>query len=242
MGRWRGESGSTKPRAFERPTAGPGRLQAVNSDYWIGRASSSSSEYWDERADLDDELAATLDPADATGRKNNLIHALHVCAIQRAGIDQSDRVLDFGCGTGRLMQTLSSSAASVSGVDISARMVERACEYGDARIYDGRRLPFHDGAFDVVVSAYVLAMYRDQPGPFKALVDEIVRVLIRGGRLVLVDRVEPGSPILGLDAWRRDLAAAGLGITLVEPVRAAASRGTVRSASRASPSCFRWSG
>jgi len=211
-------------RPIRDPAVRSGRKVSATPEYCTERASSSSVDYWDDRAGLDDELAATLDPADPTGRKNALIHALHVHAIRRAGISATDRVLDFGCGTGRLMHVLGAVGGSVSGVDISARMVERAARFGDARLYDGRSLPFDDAAFEVVVTTYVLAMYQNEPEVCSGLMEEIGRVLVRGGRIIVVDRVEPDSPTLSLDAWRHDLLAAGFDVTLVEPVRSPVSR------------------
>ncbi len=189
---------------------------------WESRARADSAEYWSERAALPDELAAALDPTGSRW-KNELIHALHARAI-RPHIRKSDDVLDFGCGTGRLMRELAPSVQSVTGVDISDVMVERARMHGTAVAYDGRTLPFENGSFDAVVSAFVLQMYRDQHDRFVALVAEIRRVLTSDGRVVMVERVEPGSPDFGIEAWRRDIHEAGMRLIRHAPVRAGASR------------------
>jgi SAM-dependent methyltransferase len=189
---------------------------------WGDRARADSPEYWSERASLPDDLAAALDPT-GNRRKNELIHALHTRAI-RPHILRADRVLDFGCGTGRMMRELAPLARSVTGVDISEAMVERARAYGEAVTYDGRDIPFADGSFDAVVSAFVLQMYRDKPEGFVALLAEIRRVLTPEGRVVMVERVEPGSPVFGLDAWRRDIETSGMRVRRHASVRAGGSR------------------
>ncbi len=95
------------------------------------------------------------------------------------------RVLDVGCGDGRhLASFLSHGASSVTGVDVSPAMIERATvRFAGAalpvelHVADVRLLPFDNGAFDVVSSNYVL-----QHLPAVALaMQEIARVLRVGG-------------------------------------------------------------
>jgi SAM-dependent methyltransferase len=89
------------------------------------------------------------------------------------------RVLDAGCGDGRLTREI--AAPRVVGVDAAAAMVERARERGvDARLARIEELPFPDGAFDVVVCNWVLYHLPD----VEAGVRELVRVLRPGGRFV----------------------------------------------------------
>jgi len=71
--------------------------------------------------------------------------------------------LDFGCGVGRLSKSLATRFDNVTGVDISASMVEQANRIVAARypnceflVSNSRSLPFRDAAFDFVVSNIVL--------------------------------------------------------------------------------------
>jgi SAM-dependent methyltransferase len=62
------------------------------------------------------------------------------------------RVLDLGCGDGRLTLALRQAGCVVVGVDASASQVEAARRRGlDARVMDGQALDF-DGVFDAVFS------------------------------------------------------------------------------------------
>jgi malonyl-CoA O-methyltransferase len=96
-------------------------------------------------------------------------------------------VLDLGCGTGRHALWLASAGATVTAVDFSEGMMEKArAKPGAERIrflvHDlHQRLPFPDGAFDVVVSGLVLE-HLHEFGPFFA---EARRVLWPGGRAVV---------------------------------------------------------
>lgn len=63
-----------------------------------------------------------------------------------------DRILDLGCGDGPIAQMLCEQGCSVTGVDASTDMVERAIHRGvDAMVGDGHLLPF-TAEFDAVFS------------------------------------------------------------------------------------------
>jgi SAM-dependent methyltransferase len=87
------------------------------------------------------------------------------------------RVLDVGCGEGRLASLY--AAPEVVCVDGSEAAVEQAAERGlDVQLADARALPFPDGSFDVVTCSHMLYHL---PDPDQALA-EFVRVLRPGGR------------------------------------------------------------
>jgi malonyl-CoA O-methyltransferase len=96
-------------------------------------------------------------------------------------------VLDLGCGTGRHALWLAGVGATVTAVDFSERMMEKARAKPGAEkvrflVHDlHQRLPFPDGAFDAVVSGLVLEHLHDM-GAFFA---EAHRVLKPGGRAVV---------------------------------------------------------
>jgi malonyl-CoA O-methyltransferase len=96
-------------------------------------------------------------------------------------------VLDLGCGTGRHALRMAEAGASVTAVDFSDGMMEKARgkpAAGNVRfvVHDLHEpLPFADGTFDVVVSGLVLEHLREF-GPFFA---EARRVLRAGGRAVV---------------------------------------------------------
>ncbi len=93
------------------------------------------------------------------------------------------RVLDLGCGAGQLSVELIAAGATVTGIDVSAAMVdiarerlgaETAIAVGDI----GDPLPFQTGAFDVVVSSLTMHYVED----WVPTLAEIRRVLAPSGR------------------------------------------------------------
>jgi SAM-dependent methyltransferase len=92
------------------------------------------------------------------------------------------RILEVGCGWGELGEWLArETGAEVVATDLSPHMVSLARERGlGASIADVQALPFADGAFDVVVAAWMLYHVPDLDRGLA----EIARVLRPAGRLV----------------------------------------------------------
>ncbi|HZO95831.1 MAG TPA: class I SAM-dependent methyltransferase [Gaiellaceae bacterium] len=152
-------------------------------------------------------------------------------AIVVAGSLRGRRVLEVGCGTGRLAAALAERArARVWAVDASAEMVARAKALGvNARVARAEALPFKRGWFDAVVMRMVVHLL-DRPRAFA----DAARVLAPGGVLVVASedpdafdeiwfaRFFPSVPALdrarfpAAPALEAELAAAGLPATRVE--------------------------
>lgn len=100
--------------------------------------------------------------------------------------DDSDRVLEVGCGYGWISQALWDAAnIEWTGVDLSAEMVGRlraAYPERAARtlLVDARRLPFRNGEFDKVLCTGVLMHIAQN----QLAVRELLRVLRPGGSLL----------------------------------------------------------
>ncbi len=135
------------------------------------------------------------------GRRAMSIRLLSHCGIPRGG-----RWLDLGCGPGGNLALADSFAASLTvGVDVSpialsiARQKKPRARLVRADLNNS--LPFGDAVFDVVTVFNVL--YHDWVISEAAVIDEISRVLRRGGSLLIT---EPAFAVL---AREMDVAAMG---------------------------------
>jgi demethylmenaquinone methyltransferase / 2-methoxy-6-polyprenyl-1,4-benzoquinol methylase len=108
------------------------------------------------------------------------------------------RVLDLCCGTGDMTFALSRRAGSATlqilGADFSHAMLQRAAAKGKATTLrwieaDALRLPFPDGHFNLVTSAFGFRNLAD----YDAGLREIARVLAPGGECGILDFGEPGG-------------------------------------------------
>lgn len=94
------------------------------------------------------------------------------------------RVLDVGCGTGRLAHALAARGARVWGVDASEAMLDRARRKplpgGGFELGRAESLPFEGGWFDRAVLRQVVHLV-DRPRAFA----ELSRVLVPRGRPVV---------------------------------------------------------
>jgi SAM-dependent methyltransferase len=110
-------------------------------------------------------------------------HSRQVLADHYAERLRPRRVLDLGCGTGDSVDLFRSVDPGVSwvGADIeeSPEVTSRTRADAEFVTFDGRRLPFDDGSFEVVYCKQVLE-HVDHP---RELVAEAARVLERGGHL-----------------------------------------------------------
>lgn len=104
------------------------------------------------------------------------------------------RVLDLGCGTGRLGALLA-DRYTVTGVDVSGAMLRQARGRSGRQLAlvqgSAFHLPFAGSSFGGAVSAFVLRNLHDLPGAFA----ELARVVSPGGGVALVDITEPSGPV-----------------------------------------------
>lgn len=104
--------------------------------------------------------------------------------LDAAGIRDGVRVLDAGCGTGRVSAVLRAAGGSVVSIDQAPSMVEATLASGQPEAYVaalGDPLPFDDGTFDAAVSVRVLKYLSD----WQPALDEFARVIRPGGRLAI---------------------------------------------------------
>jgi ubiquinone/menaquinone biosynthesis C-methylase UbiE len=174
---------------------------------------------WDEYAPFYDwENARTV------GRRD-------IAFWQRIAATANGRVLELGCGTGRVSIPLARSGVDLVGVDRSQPMLDRAgartrrAPRREPRVpsfvrADIRDLPFKRGRFAMVLAPYGVLQSLTRERDLTAALSSVARVL-QGGGTFGIDLV-PDVP-----NWReyrnkvqlRGKAAGGAHLTLVESVR-----------------------
>jgi 2-polyprenyl-3-methyl-5-hydroxy-6-metoxy-1,4-benzoquinol methylase len=105
--------------------------------------------------------------------------------LQNIGSANLGRVLDVGCGNGKLLDALSRRSSELTGIDASAAAIELARKRvpkANLMVADVQHtLPFSDAAFDIV---FMLDVLEHLQSPVRA-VSEAGRVLRPGGRLAI---------------------------------------------------------
>jgi SAM-dependent methyltransferase len=119
------------------------------------------------------------------------------------------RVLEIGCGKGRMLEALRGEGLVVQGIENNPWMIAESRRlHGELPItlVTGHELPFPDRSFDVVVSFDVFEHIPDSDAHLR----EVVRVLAPGGRYLLQTPNKWTNSVFetirwrSLTAWRKD--------------------------------------
>lgn len=130
-------------------------------------------------------------------------YVLDPVMLPRALAARPKTMLDVGCGEGRFCRMLGAHGVAVTGIDPTRALLAVAKARDPAGTYleaDAAKLPFDDGAFDLVVSYLTLIDIPDAA----AAIAEMARVLRPGGHLLIANST----------AWNTAADAAGLGWAL----------------------------
>lgn len=108
------------------------------------------------------------------------------------------KVLDLGCGTGRLIRDIRNYGGTVIAVDISEEMlkiVEK--KYPDVEMVcaDAKNLPFNEGEFDVVVASFLIVHLKTLEQVFA----EVYRILKDGGIFIVTNINQRKAPKLKIN-------------------------------------------
>jgi demethylmenaquinone methyltransferase/2-methoxy-6-polyprenyl-1,4-benzoquinol methylase len=114
-------------------------------------------------------------------------------ATVAAVVQPGDRVLDACCGTGDLaVAALQAGAATVTGLDFSERMLERARRKSDEIDWvqgDAEKLPFEDASFDAATVGFGVRNLAD----LERGLAELRRVLRPAGRVAILEITKPSG-------------------------------------------------
>jgi ubiquinone/menaquinone biosynthesis C-methylase UbiE/catechol 2,3-dioxygenase-like lactoylglutathione lyase family enzyme len=129
--------------------------------------------------------------------------------VELAAPTLSDRALDVSTGGGHTALALAPHVARVTASDLTPRMLAAARDFlttngvtnADYVIADAEQLPFLDASFDLVT-------VRIAPHHYASLataVREMAHVLTPGGRLLVIDNIEPEDATLDalLNHWEK---------------------------------------
>ena len=154
---------------------------------------SASHAFADGAFDFFDELSETLLGWVVPGgpRANDV--------LRHAGIAAHSRVLDVGCGTGRLLAQAArrEPSAFLVGIDTDRDSIEIARDRArsapapiDLHLASAERMPFADAYFDVAAAVFVIGAMK--PSIRGRVLAETRRVLKPSGRVLVVDWAREG--------------------------------------------------
>jgi SAM-dependent methyltransferase len=182
----------------------------------------------------------------------NWTRALRSYLFEHSDLQDAQRVLEVGCGTGAILSELP-AGPEIYGLDVDDQALRECGLHAPrARRVQGNalELPFPDRSFDLVYSHFLLLWVRD---PLRAL-QQMKRIARQGGHVIAfaepdyLKRVDQPHELVRLGRWqtealRRQGADPGLGARLAELFHEAGIRivetGTLQS-SEAQPSLDEW--
>lgn len=139
-----------------------------------------------------DESSETYDDSVSHNIRSNDEYVAWMNALKKSIPPDCNSILDIGCGTGELSLLIAEMGYTVTGVDLSSKMLSKARSKALAKgleirfeMGDAESLPYEDETFDSVFTRHLLWTL---PNPQKG-VESWHRVLKNGGRVMIVDGV-----------------------------------------------------
>jgi SAM-dependent methyltransferase len=153
---------------------------------------------WNTLAELDPLWTVLSDPAKKLGKwdraeffetgDREAQRVLAMCGSHGISV-RCGKLLDFGCGVGRMTRAFSSLFESCTGIDVSEKMIGLARKFNSDRpnlrlmASDAPLLPFADNSFDFVFTVLVLQHVAAQKAILN-YIQEFIRVAKQSGVVV----------------------------------------------------------
>ena len=162
------------------------------------QAASESTKYLDDALHADGRQATVSPPLLSAAIRNDML-----CCFLNPGPD--DRLVDLGCGSGRMLLWNFGAGGYLVGVDVSPFFSAEAQAALDLVLGDLRRLPLQSGVFTKAWSLDV-AEHLTHDG-LDDMLAEAARVLADGGQLFLYSHVRQGSRLAAFPRFVNRVAA-----------------------------------
>jgi SAM-dependent methyltransferase len=150
------------------------------------QAFSEQTKYLDETLHADARHESIAPPLLGSGVRFRMLRRF----LQPAA---GDRIVDLGCGSGRVLAWAEASGADLLGVDVSPYFAPEAARRFDLVLGDLRRLPLRSGAFTKAWSLDVLEHL--SPDALADMLAEANRVLADDGALFVYTHVRKNGPL-----------------------------------------------
>jgi len=155
--------------------------------------------HFDKLAEMHGDVNAVLDASkrtDEVARKNIYRDFILKYSLQKwVPFSSNDKVLDFGCGVGRLSIWLAPKVTHVEGVDVSKAMIELAEKLNvNDRIHYTHingPLPFERDSFNKVITCWVLQHISDDV--LVETLQDIRSKLCYGASVYIMEQISPSS-------------------------------------------------
>lgn len=165
-------------RAF---TAGQGYIDLRPAD-----AFNETTKYTDEALHVDARHERVSPPLLGAGVRNRMLRDF-------LALTPHDRLIDLGCGSGRMMLWNHDTGAWMVGVDVAPFFAHEAVEQTDLVLGDLRRLPFPDNSFTKAWSLDVFEHLSREA--LDGFLRETARVMAPGGAVFVYTHVRKNAPI-----------------------------------------------
>lgn len=115
-------------------------------------------------------------------------------------ISKKDRILDLGCGFGRITIPLAKEGYNIEGIDITPVMIEKASGLAKKenikvtfKVGDMKNLPYSDNTFNIIFCLWSAFMELPKENEQLKAIKEMLRILKPNG-LSFIEIRKPGKP------------------------------------------------